>query len=212
MPRDRAVTRPLSISARQITAICKGAAKAGFVAEIIINGTLVRLVPEARASRPIGATVAKELDEELEGWDEYHRRQNIAAIGSRGYPLGSGRKGDPIQEWYDKLGFDPRTMGESEMRELQKAAEEKWKASIPGTPLQKREKQAIQQLAAHGPNVPVDTSKIKNCGPETQERLKARAYLDTLPHKRYPDSVGFLILTDAGYAAFQAFSASLASA
>lgn len=39
------MTRALAISARQVTAICKGAAKAGFVAEVIIGGVTVRLVP-----------------------------------------------------------------------------------------------------------------------------------------------------------------------
>lgn len=202
------MTRSLALSARQITAICKGAAKAGCVAEIIVNGMVVRLVPEAQAAKPTRATVPNELDDELEGWDDYYRRQNNEATGPGGYPIGSGRKGDPIQDWYDKLGFDPRTMGESEMRQLQKVAEEKWKASIPGTPLQKREKQALQQLAAHGPNVPVDTAQIKNCGSDTQERLQARGYLETKPHHKYPDSVGSLILTDAGYAAYQALSTS----
>ncbi|RWB98843.1 MAG: hypothetical protein EOQ56_19095 [Mesorhizobium sp.] len=39
------MTRALAISSRQITAICKGASKAGFVAEVIIGGVTVRLVP-----------------------------------------------------------------------------------------------------------------------------------------------------------------------
>ena len=44
------MTRKLDLSARQVTAICKGAAKAGFVAEIIVGGIVMRLVPEAAAS------------------------------------------------------------------------------------------------------------------------------------------------------------------
>lgn len=34
----------LDLTARQVTAICKGAAKAGFVAEVVIGGIVVRLV------------------------------------------------------------------------------------------------------------------------------------------------------------------------
>jgi hypothetical protein len=67
-------------------------------------------------------------------------------LGTGGYPLGSGRKGDPLQDYYDRLGFDPITMGQTEMTALQKTAEDKWKASIPGTPLGKRERDALQQL------------------------------------------------------------------
>jgi len=49
------MTRSLAIAASQITAICKGAAKAGFIAEVIINGVTVRLVPEqATPSQPSG--------------------------------------------------------------------------------------------------------------------------------------------------------------
>lgn len=51
------MTRSLAISARQVTAICKGAAKAGFVAELVINGVTVRLVP-SDASK-----AAKDFDE-----------------------------------------------------------------------------------------------------------------------------------------------------
>ncbi|MER9574924.1 hypothetical protein NKI78_04625 [Mesorhizobium sp. M0400] len=39
------MTRKLAVSARQVTAICKGAAKAGFIAEVTIGGVTVRLVP-----------------------------------------------------------------------------------------------------------------------------------------------------------------------
>lgn len=43
------MTKRLSISAAQITAICRGAAKAGFVAEVVIDGVTVRLLPEHMA-------------------------------------------------------------------------------------------------------------------------------------------------------------------
>ena len=49
------MTRALIIPARQVTAICKGAAKAGFIAEVKIGDVVVRLIPEDRAQpdRPI---------------------------------------------------------------------------------------------------------------------------------------------------------------
>lgn len=39
------MSRPLALPARQVTALCKGAAKAGFVAEVKIGETVIRLVP-----------------------------------------------------------------------------------------------------------------------------------------------------------------------
>ncbi|WP_095201269.1 hypothetical protein [Mesorhizobium carmichaelinearum] len=198
------MSKQIAITQRQITAICKGAARAGFVAEVLINGVVVRLIPEAQASKAAaGGPSDSELDDELESWDDDRNGSKTPTTPS-GYPLGSGRKGDPIQDWYDRLGFDPLTMGRAEMVELQKAAEERWKASILGTPLQRRERLALEKLAAYGPNVAVNIRDVKHCGPDTQDRLMARGYLETVPHHKYPDSADKLILTDAGYAAFKA--------
>ncbi len=52
------MTRPLGLSEREVTVLCRGAAKAGFVAEVKIGKVLVRLIPEnhpslAQADRPI---------------------------------------------------------------------------------------------------------------------------------------------------------------
>lgn len=41
--------RAIAISQRQVTALCKGAAKAGFVAEVKIGGVVVRLIPQKDA-------------------------------------------------------------------------------------------------------------------------------------------------------------------
>ncbi|WP_164743087.1 hypothetical protein [Mesorhizobium sp. Z1-4] len=40
--------RSLDITQRQVTALCKGAAKAGYVAEVKIGNIVVRLIPEDR--------------------------------------------------------------------------------------------------------------------------------------------------------------------
>ncbi|MGO4449054.1 hypothetical protein AB4Y96_09015 [Phyllobacterium sp. TAF24] len=40
------MTKPIPLPSRQVTALCKGAAKAGFVAEVKIGDVIVRLVPE----------------------------------------------------------------------------------------------------------------------------------------------------------------------
>lgn len=43
------MTKSLSLPSRQVTAICRGAAKAGFVAEVRIGNVVVRLIPEEQA-------------------------------------------------------------------------------------------------------------------------------------------------------------------
>jgi len=43
------LTRPLALKQKQVTAICKGAAKAGFVAEVKIGDVVLRLIPADQA-------------------------------------------------------------------------------------------------------------------------------------------------------------------
>lgn len=43
------MTKPIPLPSRQVTAICRGAAKAGFVAEVKIGNIVVRLIPEDHA-------------------------------------------------------------------------------------------------------------------------------------------------------------------
>ena len=49
------MTKPLALPERQVTALCRGAAKAGFIPEVKIGDVVVRLIPADRAppERPI---------------------------------------------------------------------------------------------------------------------------------------------------------------
>lgn len=42
------MTRALPLPARQVTALCKGAARAGYIAEVKIGDVVIRLVPDDR--------------------------------------------------------------------------------------------------------------------------------------------------------------------
>lgn len=59
------MNKPLPITARQVAAICKGAAKAGFVPFLEIGNAVVRLVPEDRVIPP-QQKVVDEIEEEFE--------------------------------------------------------------------------------------------------------------------------------------------------
>lgn len=56
------MTKPLKVTERQVTAICRGAAKAGFVAEVKLGDIIVRLMPENANDDK------KPLDEVKEGY------------------------------------------------------------------------------------------------------------------------------------------------
>lgn len=49
------MTRSLALDQKQVTALCKGAAKAGCVAEVKIGDVVIRLIPieKAQPDRPI---------------------------------------------------------------------------------------------------------------------------------------------------------------
>lgn len=55
------MTRALALKQKQVTAICKGAAKAGCIAEVKIGDVVVRLVPEALVAQD-----NRKIDDEVE--------------------------------------------------------------------------------------------------------------------------------------------------
>lgn len=55
------MTRALALKQKQVTAICKGAAKAGCIAEVKIGDVVVRLVPEALVTQD-----NRKIDDEVE--------------------------------------------------------------------------------------------------------------------------------------------------
>lgn len=143
--------------------------------------------------------------------DRGPRREVTAQLNSRSEPV-LGPKGYPIvddpndslKQWYDKMGFDPRTMGEDEMKQLMKAAQERWLESIPGTPLNTREKKALSQLAKHGVGQAVSWTQVKHCGSDTQERLSARGFIQTISQEAFPGRIAKLVLTEEGLKAWAA--------
>jgi hypothetical protein len=72
--------------------------------------------------------------------------------------------------------------------------------------LGKREIKALKFLAAIGPNIKVHWRDVKDCGPDTEDRLKIRGFLKTFSQEKYPDRIGYYMLTDAGLEAFNEIS------
>ncbi|MGO7337755.1 hypothetical protein [Rhizobium leguminosarum] len=122
--------------------------------------------------------------------------------GAGGYPIIDDPK-HPVNVFYESLGFDPETMNEDDMRRLRAKAHEEWTAGIPGTKLGKREIKALKYLASIGPAIKIHWRDVKDCGPDTEERLKIRGFIETFPQEDYPDRIGYYMLTDEGFAASQ---------
>ncbi len=99
--------------------------------------------------------------------------------GKGGYPIADGPK-DPLQQYYDKLGFDPLTMGEADMKRLTEEAHARWISSIPGSKITKRELNALEILVAVGLEVPVLETAVKGMGEDTRVRLEARGFITSV--------------------------------
>ncbi len=56
------MSKPLAIPERQVTALARGAAKAGCIAEVNIGGVVVRLIPKDQAQEP------EKVDEKGKGY------------------------------------------------------------------------------------------------------------------------------------------------
>lgn len=76
-------------------------------------------------------------------------------------------------------------------------------ATPPATPLNVRERKALNQLASHGVDVRVHFNEIEDCGPATFDRLIARGFVKIQNPESYPNRLGHFILTAAGMKAWE---------
>jgi len=132
--------------------------------------------PEAQVLAPIFPTMqanAWDADEGLTGWAT---PSAASRKGAGGYAIPTDPS-DPIKKWYDHIGFDPQTMGDADMKRLMAENEARWKASIPGTKIGKREQSALLKLVQVGLGVRVWSHDIKGCGGDTTDRLEARGFI-----------------------------------
>ncbi|RSC01919.1 hypothetical protein EFR00_16220 [Rhizobium sophoriradicis] len=65
----------------------------------------------------------------------------------------------------------------------------------------------MRYLSSVGPNIKIGWREVKDCGPETEERLKASGFLETFPQEKFPDQIGYYMLTQAGLDTWQKQSA-----
>ncbi|NEK15716.1 hypothetical protein GR257_12730 [Rhizobium leguminosarum] len=61
----------------------------------------------------------------------------------------------------------------------------------------------MNYLASIGPTVKIHWRDMKDCGPDTEERLKIRGFIKTFPPEGYPDRQGHFMLTEEGFAAWR---------
>jgi hypothetical protein len=175
-----------------IERIIRATEKTGAAVQVDLKSLVVTIFPGAGTAPKLVAPTYLAPDG-LENWDDEPVRNNSARRSSTNpidyrstnhAPL-KGKGGyeifddpsHPLKQYYDKLGFDPRTMNSSDMARLREEADARWKASIPGTELGKREKSALGKMVVIGVDVHVLARDVKGCGDDTLDRLEARGFI-----------------------------------
>ncbi len=185
------MTRKALIKESDLRRMAKLAKQHGVVVEQEVDGVIIRVSPFAGAVSKDEASSAA-----LDKWLREEGAQNSSERSSkRKVPK------DPIKEWHDSIGFDPKTMTAADKKRLLEEAEQRWLATIPSRPMLKSEKSVLRQLSDYGVGVQVDPRQVKSCGPGTEQRLKVRGYIELHMMVEFPDRVDAVSLTPSGLAA-----------
>ncbi|NMG39865.1 hypothetical protein GRZ55_11485 [Chelativorans sp. ZYF759] len=178
------MTRKLDITARQVTALCKGAQKAGYAPVIQLGDVFVRLVPEERACAESQRKDENYFDQMLDDWSLLPRR-----------PLPS--KGEALSRSDLEVSRSGRHESDPQRSARHAKVLTEWKRDLPGSALDHRETRVMEQLLQRA-DEPQSASTLEFAGPATLERLVIRGFIGTLEERR-PTT---LTLTSAGKRAF----------
>jgi hypothetical protein len=155
------------------------------------HGVSVRLDPDGSATISPSSTSASddELDRELEAFEREHLHEvNQGKEASRRQP----ERPPKTNAFADMNPNSRKIISGRYIWEY-----DEFKAHIANQPLNRREIAALEVLSKFGVGAPADFRQIK-IGLETRERLEARGYLETRPQEKFPDRVGFYLLTEEG--------------
>jgi len=120
--------------------------------------------------------------------------------GAGGYTIPAS-KDDPLHQYYEDIGFDPRTMDQEDMRRLTAAEKARWAGSIPGTPLNKREISVLKQFPNYPAGTLINGNALKGAGWQTAEMLQARGFLEIVYEPGEQPRVKGHLITVEGMAA-----------
>lgn len=191
MTRNLAERRPIVRLALSRTEVALAiGVSVGSVDQMVREGEL----PPPRVWHSRKLWIVTEIEAALNDWptEDEAPRENSRWLdkldqpsrGSGGYPIPKS-KNDPIQQFFDKLGFDPQTMDQADMERLQAAAYVKWQADIPNKPIGARELAALKQFKPYSVGETVSSEAIKGSGVDTAQRLEARGFIEIVRRGLY---------------------------
>jgi hypothetical protein len=175
MIESKRMTSRASFRQSTIEKIIRAAQKTGAAVQVDLTTLVVTIFPGAGPTPRLASPKPVLAPDGDEDWNDVPRKAPVRE-GKGGYPI-IDDPNDPLTRWYNDLGFDPRTMNETDMKRLMAENHANWMASIPGTKIGKREESALRNLVAIGVDVRVLQSDVKGCGDETTDRLQARGFI-----------------------------------
>lgn len=193
------MTSKALIKTAELTRLARLAKSENVTVELEREGVTIRVMP-------FHGAVGLSHDDVATALDKWTTKTGRSARELSRSTLGRTHAEDVIHKYHDDLGFNPKTMNDADLVRLEDEAHAGWLASIPGTPLSQRERMVLDQLGAHGPETQVSSKQVKNCGPHTEERLKARGFLKTAGNNKFPDRSLYFALTIPGFEAWCALS------
>lgn len=182
------MTRKLNLTARQVTALCKGAARAGYVPIVKIGDISIHLVPQDDAH--VCGTTTTELDDELEEWERTVRDRLLRPILDVKSVLSRSDK---------EFRHSVETADQRATRHAKVQAQ--WKADLLCSELDHREHRAMSQLASR-PDEPQHISTIAGAGSVTAHRLALRGFIEFTSSEKPPGATDIIALTPKGRKAF----------
>jgi excisionase family DNA binding protein len=178
------------IKTTELTRLARLAKAENVTVELERAGMTIRIMPYNGAQPP-----EAEPFSDLEKWET----TTLSPPNSKKQTANASPTPDKaVQKWYDSLGFDPRTMNDTDFKRLYDEAEAVRIKLIPSSAMLRTEESALRQLALYEMGTPVHRRKIKGCGAVTEEKLHARGFIELRMRLKFPDRVDSYILTPQG--------------
>lgn len=194
------MTRKIALTARQVTAICKGAEKAGFVAEVRIGEVVIRLVPSDQL-KPLQGQYDPDNPETFETLEQYRAwRDRKASDFEWPAPVIASRH-TALADHYRKAGIDPARLSADEQRRSQVKADAAWEEQLLKSALNSNEQRVLGFLAERS-GARYTPSSVKGAGPDTTERLILRGFVEVSFQTKFPDRIKEIWATPNGVTAW----------
>lgn len=140
------------------------------------------------------------IEDDRAAWARAHSTddQNLPALPAKNMLQNAAKTDHRMAKWCKDIGFDPDTMNDAELSALLLSQQQRWRDSVPGSPLGKRERGLLAALVERGVGSPVPTRSLKECGGLTCEMLELRGFITTAGSAKFPDRQITVTLTEKG--------------